>query len=180
MDTGLLAAGVKLSKFATKRLDKNMHDSGDSVDKDFSNLLLSLMADFESEANEQLARVLDKANLLQSGHESNRAELINSIYLEVHSLKGSARAVNRRCAEALCLPLEIVFSAIKGGKINCTQELLELVITTGREIQRTIARGAGDCLTADQITLIAKLRRLSCAEDGSCLPRSESTLSKSL
>jgi two-component system, chemotaxis family, sensor kinase CheA len=76
--------------------------------------LQRLLATFKVEANEHLRAL--SAGLLElekAAPGATQMELIETLFREVHSLKGAARAVNLTEIEAVCQALENLFAAWK-------------------------------------------------------------------
>jgi two-component system chemotaxis sensor kinase CheA len=114
----------------------------DSKESDF---LLKLKETFKLEADEHIRAVTTKLlDLEKSTPSKEQAEIIETIFREVHSLKGAARSVNLREIEAMCHPLESAFSALKHKEIaltptlcdllhRCVDFLSQLIATLGKE-----------------------------------------------
>src|ERR1035437_4085395 len=62
--------------------------------------------------------------------EENYARIIETMFREVHSLKGAARSVSNSDIASLCHPLESLFSLLKGKEINLDKTLLDLFYKT--------------------------------------------------
>ncbi|NQD94206.1 response regulator, partial [Pseudomonas sp. CrR25] len=76
------------------------------------------------------------ADSLANWREANAsAEAIESLFREVHSLKGAARAVSLRPIERLCHAWESLLGAVRGGHLELTPERVELCRTTLRSVQ---------------------------------------------
>jgi two-component system chemotaxis sensor kinase CheA len=78
--------------------------------------LKKLLATFRVEADEHLKAVSSGLlELEKAPTDPRRAELVEAIFREAHSLKGAARAVNFTDIESLCQSLETVFAGMKTG-----------------------------------------------------------------
>ncbi|MEX0743993.1 MAG: hybrid sensor histidine kinase/response regulator [Phycisphaeraceae bacterium] len=78
--------------------------------------LKKLLATFAVEADEHLrAMSSGLVELEKAPASARRAELVETIFREAHSLKGAARAVNLTDIESVCQSLESVFAGMKGG-----------------------------------------------------------------
>lgn len=78
--------------------------------------LKKLLATFRVEADEHLrAMSSGLLELEKAPADARRAELVETIFREAHSLKGAARAVNLADIESVCQSLESVFARMKGG-----------------------------------------------------------------
>ena len=78
--------------------------------------LKKLLATFRVEADEHLKSMssgLIEVEKARAG--ARRAELVETIFREAHSLKGAARAVNFSDIESVCQSLESVFAGMKSG-----------------------------------------------------------------
>lgn len=104
-----------------------------------NDLLKKLKKIFGIEAKERLEVI--SAGLLEL--EKNPAaqiqsEIIESIFREVHSLKGAARAVNMADVELLCHSIENVFAALKHKKIRFTTDIFDLLFNANDTIEKLI------------------------------------------
>jgi two-component system, chemotaxis family, sensor kinase CheA len=84
--------------------------------KNDAEFLKKLLATFRVEADEHLQTMSSGLLELEKMPEgARRAELVETVFREAHSLKGAARAVNLADVESVCQSLESVFAAMKGG-----------------------------------------------------------------
>lgn len=99
----------------------------DQRDSDFNRRMLQT---FRIEAEEHIS--LFTAGLLELEKSSGETDtdLIEKLFREVHSLKGAARSVNLRDIEALCQPVETIFSHLKSGHCQIDRELCSLLHAT--------------------------------------------------
>ena len=87
-----------------------------------------LLVTFRIEAQEHIASIssglieLEKAPAGQ-----RRAEIVETVFREVHSLKGASLAVTAPEMETVCQSLENVFGLLKKDKIVFTRELFDLL-----------------------------------------------------
>ncbi|MPZ47142.1 MAG: response regulator [Betaproteobacteria bacterium] len=89
-------------------------------------VLERLQATFRAEAHEQLrsmSAALDEWPPVPGAELP--AALVERMFRDAHTLKGAARAVNRRDMEAVCQALENAFAALKRGAFVSTYELPE-------------------------------------------------------
>lgn len=78
--------------------------------------LKKLLATFRVEADEHLKTMSScLLELEKAPAGARRAELVETIFREAHSLKGAARAVNLLDIESVCQSLETVFAGMKDG-----------------------------------------------------------------
>ena len=91
--------------------------------------LKRLLVTFKVEADEHLKGM--GATLLRleknDDTEEERAQLVETIFREAHSLKGAARSVNLREIESFCQALEGVFAALKKGERTTSPALFDLL-----------------------------------------------------
>ncbi|BBP04871.1 transcriptional regulator [Sulfuriferula plumbiphila] len=93
--------------------------------------LKRLLATFRIEADEHLQTMssgLLELEKMPAG--ARRAEIIERVFREAHSLKGAARAVNLTQIESACQPLESVFAALKNNQLAASPPLLDLLHQT--------------------------------------------------
>jgi len=81
--------------------------------------LKSLRLDFKIEADEHIQAITQHLTEMER-HPENAMESVRleTIFREVHSLKGASRAVNLIQLEQLCMSMESVFQLIKQGKLQ--------------------------------------------------------------
>lgn len=91
---------------------------------DNEKLLQRLLATFRQEADEHL-QALSAGLLALEKSPADAQERIETIFREVHSFKGAARAVNLAAIETLCQSLESVFAALKAQRLALTPPLLD-------------------------------------------------------
>jgi two-component system chemotaxis sensor kinase CheA len=78
-----------------------------------------LLSTFKVEAEEHLKNMTSGLIELEKDPDPQvKAEIIETVFREAHSLKGAARAVNQTDIERICQSLESVFSALKRQEIN--------------------------------------------------------------
>ena len=75
-----------------------------------------LLATFREEAEEHLGEITEELIILEKAGITPGSPLVERVYRKIHSLKGSARAVNLREIESVCQNLESVFSLMKKGE----------------------------------------------------------------
>jgi len=96
--------------------------------KDDSELLKRLLIVFEFEAEEHIQKI--SAGLLALEKPTSNDEqnsLVEMIFREIHSFKGSARSVNLLDIEHTCQALESTFDSLKTHKIMLTAEILDSI-----------------------------------------------------
>ena len=90
--------------------------------------LRRLQATFRMEADEHL-RALSAGlfELEKSDDPQSRAQIVEAIFREAHSLKGAARSVNVQDVEGLCQAVENGLSSLKRGTSGLSPALIELL-----------------------------------------------------
>ena len=91
--------------------------------------LKRLLVTFKVEADEHLKGMGATLLRLENNEdtEEERAQLVETIFREAHSLKGAARSVNLREVESFCQALEGVFAALKKGERTTSPALFDLL-----------------------------------------------------
>ncbi|HBA88568.1 MAG TPA: hybrid sensor histidine kinase/response regulator [Geobacter sp.] len=96
-------------------------------DKD-DEFLKRLLVTFKVEADEHLKGLCSGLLELEQGAvPQRRAELVEIIFREAHSLKGAARAVNQVGIESLCQALEGVLATVKRNELPTSAGLFDLL-----------------------------------------------------
>jgi len=93
-----------------------------------------LLASFRSEAAERLSTLGDALAQWREGG-AEQAE-IESLFREVHSIKGAARAAGVTEIERLCHAWESLLGAVRHGELELTAERVELCRLTLKAVQR--------------------------------------------
>lgn len=87
-----------------------------------------LLATFAAEAQEHVQAISSGlAALDKAAGASARQAIVEQVFRDAHSLKGAARAVGKTEIESLCQSLEGVFAQLKGGKLELTSPLRDLL-----------------------------------------------------
>ena len=85
-----------------------------------------LLSTFKVEADEHIKKIIAGLIDLEKDLEPQvKAEVIETVFREAHSLKGAARAVNMTDIETLCHSLESIFSGLKRREIDLTPSLFD-------------------------------------------------------
>jgi len=101
------------------------------MDINDNEFLKRIKAAFLIEAKEHLKSFsLGLIELEKTQTEENYARIIETMFREVHSLKGAARSVSNSDIASVCHPLESLFSLLKGKEINLDKALLDLFYKT--------------------------------------------------
>jgi two-component system chemotaxis sensor kinase CheA len=101
-----------------------------------------LLSSFRVEAQERLGVLAD--GLANWREEGASRESIESLFREVHSLKGAARAVGLLPIEQLCHAWESLLGAVRGGTLELTQARVELCRYALRVVQKLHAGQPAD------------------------------------
>ncbi len=110
-----------------------------------------LLMTFQVEAEEHLKALSSGLLNLEKPDNETISVIIESVFREVHSLKGAARAVNLRTIEKICQSLESVFSAMKKNELeplpfmfdifhNAVNQLSELLLVSDSEINNNVIK----------------------------------------
>lgn len=98
-----------------------------------------LMATFREEAAEHIKALSDGLLEIEKNLPSNdRQELIETIFREVHSLKGAARSVNLQSILEICQTLETVLSLWKQDQIEISSDAFDILHATIDHISKAI------------------------------------------
>jgi two-component system chemotaxis sensor kinase CheA len=101
------------------------------MSKQNGEFLKRLLATFRIEAGEHLQTMSSGVlELEKMPVGARRAEIVERVFREAHSLKGAARAVNLTQIESVCQPLESVFAALKSNQLAVSPPLLDLLHRT--------------------------------------------------
>lgn len=111
--------------------------------QDNAALLQRLLATFKVEAEERLnALSALLVELEQTGPGARVAEIVETLFREVHSLKGAARAVNLSNVEMICASLESGLAALKGQESALSPALVDVLSHRVDELEALLAPGA--------------------------------------
>jgi two-component system chemotaxis sensor kinase CheA len=98
------------------------------MDKKDEEFLKRLQATFRIEAEEHIRKLSSGLIELEKNPKNNKAiVLIETIFREVHSLKGAARSVNRNDIESICQVLESAFAKLKNEPISFSAVQFDLI-----------------------------------------------------
>ncbi len=102
--------------------------------------LKRLMATFAEEAKEHMQALSSRLLALEQGLAgAEEAACIEQLFREAHSLKGAARAVDRRDIELLCQRMESIFAAMKRRELSVSGDIFDALHGTVKEIERRVA-----------------------------------------
>jgi two-component system chemotaxis sensor kinase CheA len=139
-------------------------------------LLRHLQTTFRVEADEHLRAI--SAGLLElekTDEPARRAEIVESVFRETHSLKGAARSVNMRAIEALCQPMESAFAALKQREMVPSSPLFDLFHQAVNRIAQLVSSEgeqtqAERASTGDLIRKLGEVAQASAAKPGEPAP----------
>jgi two-component system, chemotaxis family, sensor kinase CheA len=138
------------------------------MDKKEADFLKRIRETFRVEAEEHL-RVFSAGliDLEKTNTEVRVTEIIETMFREVHSLKGAARSIDHKEIESLCQPLESVFYSLKCKKISLTPLSFILFYKAVDHLNKLIsATGKGTTAADHQIMreLINKLKDITAGQ----------------
>lgn len=141
------------------------------MDRKDEEILKKLLPMFKIEAQDHLRVISSGLIELESSDTEKRAELIETVYRESHSLKGAARSVNRPDIVAICQSMESVFFALKRHEIDPSSHLIDLL---SRAVDSTSNLIAGEETSAQEKARAKELvQRLESAAQGRALKYTE-------
>ena len=137
------------------------------IDAQELEFLKRLRGTFRIEAEEHL-RALSAGlfELEKTTEPERRAELVESIYREAHSLKGAARSVNLKDIESICQPLESTMAVLKRQDITFSTALFDLLHQALDILTELVSATEGVRTSADRMRLRELNRRLAAAARG--------------
>ena len=113
--------------------------------------LKRIQATFRIEAQEHLLAFSSGLIELEKTQPKERVdEITETMFREIHSLKGAARSVNQTDAESVCQTLESVFSALKRNEISLSPSCIGLFYRTVDCLTKIIAPAGTDQTIADR------------------------------
>jgi two-component system chemotaxis sensor kinase CheA len=134
----------------------------DNRDEEF---LKRINETFRIEAEEHLnAFSAGLIDLEKTQSQERYAELIETMFREIHSLKGAARSVDQKDVESLCQPLEGVFSAFKHRDFTMSPSSFDLFYKTITCLSVLISESGSERTAADrqlQRELITQLKEIT-------------------
>jgi two-component system chemotaxis sensor kinase CheA len=138
-----------------------------------NDFLKKLLATFKVEAEEHLQAITSGLLELEKTPAAERKiQIVESVFREVHSLKGAARAVNNSEIEAVCQSLEGVFAALKRKELAPSPELCDLLHPVVDALGQLLLSGEENREAAEESQLTKLIQRLEEASKG-VLPRAK-------
>ena len=140
------------------------------MDKKEADFLKRIRETFRVEAEEHLHAFSSGLIELEKTHpEEQVIEIIETIFREVHSLKGAARSVDQKEIESLCQPLESVFYSLKCKKIILSPFSISLFYKAADHLTKLITTTNKDQSSGDHLImrgLIQQLKEMAAGEPG--------------
>lgn len=109
----------------------------DQREKDFQQKLLAIFRVEAAEHLQMLSSGLVELEAVQSA--DDRMKIIETLFREVHSLKGAARAVGLNDMESVCHAAESLLAALKRGEQELSPALFDVLHDTADELGRLLA-----------------------------------------
>jgi two-component system, chemotaxis family, sensor kinase CheA len=123
--------------------------------------LRRLIETFRIEAAEHIDAVTNGLVELETAPAAERqAELIETLFREIHSMKGAARTVNMAHIEGICRAMESVFSGLKKRELEVGPALLDLLHRALDRLVQVLESGNGEPAPAEQSQLQELAREL--------------------
>jgi len=112
------------------------------MDTKDSEFLKRIQTTFRIEAEEHIKLFSDGLiELEKTKTTESQAGIIETLFREVHSMKGAARSVGQKEIESVCQPLESLFSSLKRNEIAMNPELFDLFHIVGENLSRLVNSG---------------------------------------
>ncbi|MBF0502102.1 MAG: hybrid sensor histidine kinase/response regulator [Candidatus Riflebacteria bacterium] len=136
--------------------------------------LKKLQGIFKIEAEEHIRAITDGLlDLENSPSPEKQSEIIETVFRQVHSLKGSARSVDLKEIESICHPMETIFSALKRKEVALTPQMFDLFHRCVDFISSLVS-APGTKLTMQNRAHARKLiKQMDCAAKGETSPSEE-------
>jgi len=137
----------------------------EKMDTKDSEFLKRIQATFRIEAEEHIKSFSDGLfELEKTKTTESQAGMVETLFREVHSLKGAARSVGQKEIESVCQPLESLFSSLKRNEIPMNPELFDLFHKIGENLSRLVNSEGSQQTSVERQTLrelIQQLRQLT-------------------
>jgi two-component system chemotaxis sensor kinase CheA len=109
------------------------------MDTNDSEFLKRIQATFRIEAEEHIRSFSDGLiELEKTPMKENQTGIIETLFREIHSLKGAARSVGQKEIELVCQPLENLFSALKKNEMILKPFLFDLLYKSSENLSKLI------------------------------------------
>ncbi|MCX5797966.1 MAG: Hpt domain-containing protein, partial [Proteobacteria bacterium] len=124
-----------------------------------------IQATFRIEAEEHLHAISTGLSELEKTTSKKKVEeIIEVMFREIHSLKGAARSVDQKEIEAVCQPMEGIFSALKRKEITLSPMALDLFYKTVEWLLKHVATSGAEQKGAfhqNRTELILRLKEMA-------------------
>ena len=120
-------------------------------------------------------------DLEKGGSPEGTVALIETLFREIHSLKGAARSVSQKDIEAICYPLENVFSGLKRGEIELSPRLFDILYGTAEILSKMVVSetpGLSNEEKQQQKELQDRLRLYTEEKTGNQVPENKQEIKK--
>lgn len=147
------------------------------MDKKEENFLRELLNDFKIEANEHYGLIINELlRLEKSAMDDTSQQIIETLFRELHSLKGASRAVNQLEIEKLCMALEAVFGSLKKGEAFILPELFDTTHQAMELVKQLITAISQPSLKPVQNVILQTLRRIEFVHKNALAQKKNETL----
>jgi two-component system chemotaxis sensor kinase CheA len=131
------------------------------MDTKDSEFLKRIQATFRIEAKEHIKSFSeDLIELEKSQTKENYAKIIETLFREIHSLKGAARSVGQKEIESVCQPLENLFSSLKRNEITLNPTMFDLFHKTAENLSKLVLAGELEQAPVERHTLRELIQQL--------------------
>ncbi len=119
------------------------------MSKNSDSIIPELLEAFNIEAAERVKNLTDVlVRLEKSQPGTERDSLVESIFRDVHSLKGAARSIGRTDLEKICQSAESIFSMLKKKTLELSAGLTDLLFAAFESIQELIQSDKPEVIAA--------------------------------
>ena len=118
--------------------------------------LEQMREDFISESSETLQELSRQLSSLVP-EEADCEELVNALFRKAHSLKGTAGMFELSEIGDVAAALENVLEEVRSGRLEVTDEVVELILEALEEIALLLSRARGEAVEADAAGLIENI-----------------------
>jgi len=135
------------------------------MDTKDSEFLKRIQTTFRIEAEEHIKSFSDGIIELEKTQNIEiQTGMIETLFREIHSLKGAARSVGQKDIESVCQPLESLFSSLKKNEVTMNPELFDLFHKIGENLSILVFSGGAQQTAVERQSLremIQQLRQLT-------------------
>jgi two-component system chemotaxis sensor kinase CheA len=128
------------------------------IDDEF---LKRIQMTFRVEADEHIRNFCSGISALEKNPAAEQAsQIIESMFREIHSLKGAARSIGNKETESLCQPLESVFSGLKRKELFINDSFYNIFYKSAEWLKRLISIENKDFNESDRKELRQTIQQL--------------------